>query len=408
MEVLLNIILLVLIPVAFFHHSSAAVVKSGYWFSGSDFPVSEIDSALFTHLFCAFADLDPQTGHAVLRSSNVKSFANFSATVRRRNPSVKTILSIGADKGDAADFAAIAAQPSSRKTLIDSSISLATSLGFDGLDISWIHPSTTAQMADFARLITELHSSAAEINLNPSLILTARVFHSSEHNSVHYPVQLMAKTLDWINVIAYDFYSPVSSQITGPPAGLYNPGNQISVDSGIRSWIESDFPPQKIVMGLPLYGYAWNLSDPERNGYFVPATAPADGGASGSMSFVEIRKFIVPNRAASVFNSTIGGDYSYTEDGIWIGYDNYMSTVKKVVYGEEKGLLGYFFWHLGMDENWGICRTAMEGWGREESEEMRSMKASVRFALSVSWRPGSLIFPENHFGSDDEGFDELR
>ncbi|CAN0924432.1 Class V chitinase [Linum grandiflorum] len=406
---LLNLLLVLISLPFFFQHSSASAVKSGYWFAGGDLPVSEIDSALFTHLFCAFADLDPRTSHAHLDPSNLETFSTFSATVRRRNPSVKTILSIGADKSttSSADFAAMAAQPSSRKKFIASAISLANSLGFDGLDLSWNHPSNSTQMADFAQLVTELNLAAAA-EKKSSFILSARVFHSPEHGSVRYPVHEMAQSLDWINVMAYDFYSPVSSQITGPPAGLYNPGNRISVNSGIGSWVESGFPVGKIVVGFPLYGYAWKLSDPEKNGYF----APADGGAGasvasgdGSMSFEEIRKFIVPNRASSVFNSSIGGDYSYTDDGIWIGYDNYLTIVKKVVYAEEKGLLGYFLWHLGMDENWGLSRTAMEAWGgnlEKETEEMKSMKASVRFSLSVSWAPGSLIFPLNHLSIDQD------
>ena len=32
-------------------------IKAGYWFSGSEFPISDINSALFTHLICAFADV---------------------------------------------------------------------------------------------------------------------------------------------------------------------------------------------------------------------------------------------------------------------------------------------------------------------------------------------------------------
>ncbi|CAI0394978.1 unnamed protein product [Linum tenue] len=250
--------------------SSAAVVKSGYWFSGSDFPVADIDSALFTHLFCASADLDPQNSRVSIPASNAQAFSTFSTVVRRRNPAVKTILSIA---GDSNDFAAMASRPSSRKKFVDSSIRLATSLGFDGLDLSWIHPSSPSQMADFAQLVTEWRRAIASSENGNPLILTARVFRSPEHESGRYPVQEMAETLDWINVITYDFYSPVSSSPkTGPPAALYNPGNQISADAGIRSWIESGFPAEKIVMGIPLYGYAWKLSDPKRrDGFFSPA-----------------------------------------------------------------------------------------------------------------------------------------
>ncbi|CAN1187303.1 Class V chitinase, partial [Linum perenne] len=68
----------------------------------SDFPSFEIDSAIFTHLFCAFADLDPQIGHAVFRPSNLESFPTFSATVRRWNPSRKSMERGGVNSNEEA------------------------------------------------------------------------------------------------------------------------------------------------------------------------------------------------------------------------------------------------------------------------------------------------------------------
>ncbi|KAH6766808.1 Glycosyl hydrolase family protein with chitinase insertion domain-containing protein [Perilla frutescens var. hirtella] len=59
------------------------------------FDVSNIDSSLFTHLLCTFADLDPSTNQVIVSSSNTAAFSQFTATGQSKNPSIKTLLSIG-------------------------------------------------------------------------------------------------------------------------------------------------------------------------------------------------------------------------------------------------------------------------------------------------------------------------
>ncbi|CAK9177364.1 unnamed protein product [Ilex paraguariensis] len=89
--------------------------------------VSDIDSTLFTHLFCAFADLDPQTYRITVSSSNNAQFSQFTKTVQLKNPSVQTLLSIGGGNSDKAAFASMASNSASQKTFTDSSINLARS-----------------------------------------------------------------------------------------------------------------------------------------------------------------------------------------------------------------------------------------------------------------------------------------
>ncbi|XP_031098252.1 class V chitinase-like [Ipomoea triloba] len=128
-------------------------VNGAYWLADAGVPASDIDSTLFTHIFCAFANLDPQTNKVTLPSA---SFSQFTPTVRRKNPSVKTLLSIGGGT-----FPAMASQPSSRKSFIDSSISVARANGFSGLDLNWEYPRTTNQMADLESLLKEWRAAVA-------------------------------------------------------------------------------------------------------------------------------------------------------------------------------------------------------------------------------------------------------
>lgn len=147
-------------------HSSVGqnAVRAGYWFLGSRFAVSDIDSTLFTHLFCAFAHLDTQTNQATISTANQTQFSTFTQTLQQKNPSVKTLLSIGGGSSDETAFASMASQASSCKSFIDSSINLARSYNFHGLDLDWEYPSTTTEMTNLGLLLSEWKAAQATHN----------------------------------------------------------------------------------------------------------------------------------------------------------------------------------------------------------------------------------------------------
>ncbi|GMY35665.1 class V chitinase-like [Fagus crenata] len=344
-------------------HFSAGqtVVQAAYWFPDSGFPVSSIDSTLFTHLFCAFADLNPTTYQVTISSSNSAQFSTFTETVQQKNPSVQTLLSIGGGGADATTFASMASQASPRKSFIDSSITLARSNNFNGLDLDWEYPSTATEFTNLGLLLNEWRAAVASESTssgNAPLLLVAAFFYSSNYYSLNYPIQAITNSLDWVNVMAYDFYAPPnysSPNLTGPPAALYNPTSQVSGDTGIKAWIQAGVPAQKLVLGVPFYGYAWTLVNANDNGIFAPANGAAIS-SDGSITYSQIKDFITQNSATAVFNSTIVTDYCYSGT-TWIGYDDTQSISTKVTYAKGNGLLGYFAWHVGGDPNSVLSQT---------------------------------------------------
>ncbi|BFG40596.1 hypothetical protein CerSpe_268700 [Prunus speciosa] len=355
--------------------SGQTVVKGAYWYWDSGFRASSIDSSLFTHLFCAFADLDPNTYQVTVTSSNSAQFSSFTQTVQQKNPSVKTLLSIGGG-GNAtiADtFASMASQPSRRKSFIDSSINLARSYNFHGIDLDWEYPDTTTHMTNFGTLLTELRAAVAnesQTSGNTELLLAAAVFRSADYYTINYPIESISNSLDWINVMAYDFYGSAwdsSRASTGPPAALYNAtASQVNGDAGITSWVQAGLGADKIVLGLPFYGYAWRLLNADEHGLFAPADGPADGPAirtDGSINYKDIRDFISQNGTQTVYNATVVTNYCYSGT-TWIGYDDTQSISAKVSYAKQRGLLGYFSWQVsGDDNNWALSQTASTTWG---------------------------------------------
>ncbi|CAD5328475.1 unnamed protein product [Arabidopsis thaliana] len=344
--------------------SAQTVVKATYWFAESESPLAQIDSSLFTHLFCAFADINTLTYQVIVSSRNKPKFSTFTQTVRRRNPTVKTLLSIGGDFTYNFAFASMARNPTSRKLFIGSSIKLARSYGFHGLDLNWKHPSTTTEMDDFGKLLREWRlavEAEARSSGKPRLLLTAAVFYSYSYYSVVHPVQAVANSLDWVNLVAYDFYESGSSRVTCSPAPLYDPiSTGPSGDAGVRAWTQAGLPAKKAVLGLPFYGYAWRLTDANNHNYYANSSGPAIS-PDGLIGYDQIRRFIVDNKATMVYNLTLVQSYCYAKK-IWIGYDDNESIVTKVKYAKQRGLLGYFSWHIGADDNSRLSRAASQAW----------------------------------------------
>lgn len=344
-------------------------MKGVYWLCGSDVSVADIESSLFTHIFCAFANLDKTTNKVTIPSQFSAQFSTFTETVRRKNPDVKTLLSIGGGNATADDFASMASQPNSRQSFIHSSISLARSYNFHGLDLDWEYPKTESQMAAFSTLLTEWRAAVERESRSsrmPQLLLSAAVFRSSDYYRVPIPTSSLALNLDWINVMTYDFYGPLwSADSTGAPAALYRSPMQwqVNCDEAIMSWIHSGFPASKIVLGIPFYGWAWQLQNPNpnNNGLYAPANGPAaipETGNDGSITYKQIkRSFIETNRVNPMYDSEIVSNYVHSGT-TWIGYDDTQSVAAKVSYAKRMELFGYFAWQVAADDDtWTLSRT---------------------------------------------------
>ena len=214
------------------------VVKAGYWYAPSHFLPANINCSLFTHLFAAFAYVNDSTYQVYFPTGYEEPFQNFPETCI--NSSVKILLSIGGNDSDPSIFAAMASNHSSREAFINSSIRVAMTYNYSGLSLNWQYPNSSDQMADLGLLLTEWRAAVEKQGV--PLHLTADVFYSSVYQGFEYPIQNITASLDWINVMAYDLYTPSissSANLTRPPAPLYNFGDQanVSVDYGVRaSW----------------------------------------------------------------------------------------------------------------------------------------------------------------------------
>lgn len=329
-------------------------VRGAYYLSNNGgLLVSKIPVNLFTHIFFAFATLE--SNHTISLGDDANGFIDI---LRQKNPSVKTILSIGGD-GSKDAFSLMASQNSTRETFINSTIAKSLSYGFSGIDIDWEYPQNTNEMNNYATLLSELR---LRVNEN-ELLLTAAVYSSPTINwlPATYPVESIASNLDWVNLMAYDYYSPSwkPNDTTGVNSDLYGPNGIIDTNNRIDEWIENGLPNTKIVLGMPFYGRAWKLAEPSTDFGIGAATdglpsvevAYANGinHDTGEISYRNIKNFIENNQATTVYDENYVTNYCYTAR-TWISYDGLQSIDAKISYSNTKGLLGYFAWEVGSDD----------------------------------------------------------
>jgi len=76
-----------------------------------------------------------------------------------------------------------------------------------------------------------------------------------------------AKYLTWIEIMNYDVWSPFSNPTTGPVGPLDDScvadlSTQAlgSAVSALQTWIDAGFPKEKILLGVPAYGYGYAVS----------------------------------------------------------------------------------------------------------------------------------------------------
>lgn len=333
-------------------------VQGAYWLSNGEMHVSNIPAYLFTHIFYAFAILEAD--HTISLGGNANGFTNI---LRQKNPSVKTILSIGGDGMNDA-FSLMASQRSTRETFINSAISqaLSPSYGFSGIDIDWEYPKNDVEMKNYATLLYELRESVDKKNL----LLTAAVYRSPTINWLHatYPVKAIASNLDWINLMAYDYYSPTwePNHVTGVNADLFDPKGIVNTHVMIGKWIAKGLPKTKIVLGMPFYGRAWKLTNPSTDfkigavadGVPSKKVARANGidADTGEISYRNIKKFIqnYQRTTVAVYDRKYVTNYCYSGN-TWISYDDVGSIKAKISYSNFIGLLGYYAWEVGSDDD---------------------------------------------------------
>lgn len=173
----------------------------------------------------------------------------------------------------AEDIVQLMITPLARQKAVNSLTQLAISYPLDGihLDFELSGQQTDVVRAGYVTLTKDLRNSLDALGSRPQLSLAA--FASAVNRPLLWDIPALSEHLDFIVVMAYDYHIR-SSPSAGPVAPLFGreAGRwQNDIVGNIKEYLEY-FPAEKVFLGIPLYGYEWQVTSPDPTANTFPGT----------------------------------------------------------------------------------------------------------------------------------------
>lgn len=182
---------------------------------------------------------------------------------------------------------------------------------------------------------------------------------------------LDGNTVDWVNVMAYDYYGPWESEFgldTGPPAPLFfgaprNYSRKLNVQWTTEKYMCDIKQPDKIMLGVPLYGRYWENVGAAMDSSGMWRHADGDKAKGGQVSFNEVDNGYLKNGSKPAFNDLAKASFAYnSETRVYLGYESVQSIDFKAQYLLQNKLGGVMMWAIDYDdENLTLIRALTSG-----------------------------------------------
>ncbi|KJZ78172.1 Endochitinase 1 [Hirsutella minnesotensis 3608] len=270
--------------------------------------------------------------------------------LKKRNRNLKVLLSVGGWTYSS-NFKNPASTPQGRDTFAKSCLELVKNLGFDGIDVDWEYPQNAEEASHFVQLLAavrgELDAYAQNLGNCQRLELTVACPAGSQ-NYQKMDICAMDKLLDFWNLMAYDYAGSWDS-ISGHQANIYPSGDcpastPFSTAAAVDYYVSQGVHPSKIVLGMPLYGRAFENTD----GPGTPYNGTGDG--TWERGVYDYKK--LPLDGAEVcYDANIGASFCFdAQQRRLVTYDTPQVTASKADFIKQRGLGGVMWWESSADK----------------------------------------------------------
>jgi chitinase len=281
--------------------------------------------------------------------------------LKKSHPHLRLLLSIGGWNEGVQKYSRLASNETLRKEFATQSAEYLKKFGFDGLNFYWDFPGDTgrggteADKENLSLLLEVIHKVYSENNLYLSATLRTRdwIVRSA------YDLEEVAKHVDAINMITFDYSSSWDQKI-GYPAALKTSFQDDDIDTAINSFIDQKVPKNKMIMGIffqaqtfKTYTDGYIGDECEQEGFPGPIIQ-----SSVLVGFNEICRMQNQKQWTYEFDkvaSQMIGRFKENGTTHVAVFDTPRSVANKVKYAMEKGLLGVWAWSIDTDDFRGEC-----------------------------------------------------
>ncbi len=357
---------------------AAPVCAAGPEVTGYVFPQNttlqpgQIDADGMTRIYYAFANI--KDGRMV--EGFPTDAANIPAVtaLRQGNPRLEVLISVGGWLWSGG-FSDAALTTQSRKVFAASAVEFVRRYGLDGLDVDWEYPGMpgaghafrSEDKENFTLLLKELRRQldAEGKKQHRRLLLTIAAGASGEYLE-HTEMAQVARMVDSVNLMTYDYTLPGVDAVTGHDAPLFaNPADpkHVSADGTVQAFEQAGVPAEKILLGIPFYGKVWGEVADKDHGLFQPGVkAP---GVDAAYSAIE--ETMLGHGFTRYWDDKAEVPYLYSEEKrLFVSYEDAQSIAAKCEYVRAHGLGGVMFWSYFNDPS-GELLAAIDRGLREET-----------------------------------------
>jgi GH18 family chitinase len=316
-----------------------------------------------THVNFAFANI--RDGRVVEGSPRDADNLKVLTGLRRDHPLLRVLVSVGGwtwSKG----FSDAALTPRSRRVFVGSAVDFVRRHDLDGFDVDWEYPGLPGDgnphrpqdRENFTALLAELRAALDREGARRGrhLLLTFAAGASSSFLA-HTEMAKVQASVDFVNLMTYDFREAESGEPAGHHANLYpSPADpqRLSADGAVRDFLAAGVPASKLVLGVPFYGRAWEgLSS--REGLYREGRPPGQRIDTSHAALAAL-----PGREGWVrdWDAAAQAPFLWNEArGMFVTYEDEESLRLKCRYVRDRGLGGVMFWEYHADRTGALLDT---------------------------------------------------
>lgn len=267
----------------------------------------------------------------------------------------KTVLTITAMDPDLIE--SIAADPTHSQTAVNSIMTVYRDFGFEDInvDFEYVGEPTQNIRDGFTNFIKKLRVACKATNSRCSIDID--IFADAAAKIRLWDLRGLSSITDRFIVMAYDYYRKTSTQ-SGPVAPLIGKCNESPTSSSGKcldadivthlSLITKIIPSEKIILGIPFYGYEWQTASTD----FLANTYPHTGALA---TYQRVQSLFsdptISSLSAKWSESTLSPYLSYSKGNEihQIYFEDAQSLEQKVKLVQSANLGGVAIWALGYE-----------------------------------------------------------